>query len=87
MTISQPQDGDTVIHCGHVNNGPHHFFKVNMWFKPPGSRMKLKASWIIQCRDCIKTVPVNSKPDNFTINAHDMWVGDNPVIPYPFSHN
>ena len=85
--MTQPQDGDIVLHCGHVDNGPHHFFKASMWFKPPGSRTKLNASWIIQCKDCMKSIPMKPKPEDFTIAAHDTWVGDDPVMPYPMSNN
>ena len=78
-----PKDGDVVLHCGHLDEKEHHFFKTKMKFQPPGTRERLTAKWIIQCGDCFAKLPKDLKKEHFTIGGHDTWDGDDPIIDNP----
>ena len=82
---SGPKDGDTVLHCGHLDGGGHHFWKVDdLPFRPPNTtNLLITAQWIFQCDECQSKMPKKPKNEDFVIRGHNTWVGDEPCIQNP----
>lgn len=77
----QPKDGETVLHCGHLENKPHHFFALPDSFpdgikfsRPDGSTGR--ATWMVLCQNCFAA---GLDPEN-CMRADGKWKGDAPAI-------
>ena len=71
----QPKDGDIILHCGHMDVKPFHFYKFEapLPFRAPDGSTGF-SSWVVQCANC------HAKPDGPHVAAHDTWMGDEPAI-------
>ena len=82
FTKVQPKDGETVLHCGHLDAaGEHgvHFWKYDppVGFVRPNATTGL-ATWLCACGPCVATALGN--PDVIAIRGDGRWQGDAPVI-------
>ena len=77
-TEEQPQDGDCVLHCAHMDSKPIHFFKCvpfRSFKRPDGTRGE--AHWMAVCDFCIKRYRGNPDP---SITGDSSWIGNEPAI-------
>lgn len=73
----KPQDGDLVLHCGHLESKPHHFWNTpkGIYFnRPDGSSGK--ATWVVSCPDCYQAAEGNAK--RVKIRGDGLWMWDEP---------
>lgn len=74
----QPRDGETILHCGHLDDGIKHHWLMDPEYvefrRPDGT--KGRARWIVQCPACFAAFPEHGP----TVNGDDTWVGDEPAI-------
>jgi hypothetical protein len=85
FTKHQPKHGETVLHCGHLENKPHHFFAMSdpslgepeevMFRRPNGTTGR--ARWMVLCSRCILQHSMNP---NLAMRADATWIGDEPAI-------
>jgi hypothetical protein len=74
----QPKDGDTIMHCGHLDRGCMHWFKYDRAIKftrPDGTRGE--AEWFAACQPCF--IKHGEKVIDF-VRGDDCWIGDEPAI-------
>lgn len=73
----QPKDGDRVAHCGHLESGPHHFYKA------PGLELvrpdftRVKPEWIVVCHVCFKQY---GHAATRYIRGDGVWRGSEPEL-------
>jgi hypothetical protein len=80
---NQPKDGETILHCGHLETKPHHFFAfgdgniiVSVNFtRPDGSRGE--ATWMVLCNQCFA---IHQTEPEKAMRADAIWIGDEPAI-------
>ena len=73
----QPVDGDTVIHCGHLDADIHHFFQADTRFRrPDGSQGRAK--FLVGCDDCFRKA--GGKAKNLLIRGDGTWKGNEPIV-------
>lgn len=65
FTKQQPKDGDTVLHCGHLEAKHYHFF-----YFPEDD-----AKWMMLCDDCYASQELEN-----CIRYRSTWMGDDPAI-------
>ena len=83
FTKDQPQDGDTILHCGHLGRSkivqhPAHWFKFDghiRFERPDGSRGE--AEWFAACEPCF--IKHGEKVAN-RARGDGVWTGDAPAI-------
>jgi len=85
FTKVQPSDGDTVLHCGHLENKPHHFYAMSdpsqkiirgiMFTRPDGTTGL--ARWMVLCSRCFEVY--FDSPEK-AMRADATWIGDEPEI-------
>jgi hypothetical protein len=84
FTKVQPKDGDTVLHCGHLENKPHHFYAMSdpnklmvgcPFTRPDGSAGLAK--WMVLCSKCFE---VYFDAPEKAMRADARWIGDEPEI-------
>lgn len=76
----QPNDGETITHCGHLDAQRHHFFMT-----PDGQPMKFsrpdgtvgESRWIVLCHDCFDRHADNPLA---CICGDSVWDGNDPFI-------
>lgn len=81
----QPKDGETVLHCGHLEDKPHHFFAMSdpslgepeevTFNRPDGSTGR--ARWMVLCSTCNLR---HGQNPSACIRADATWIGDEPAI-------
>lgn len=85
----QPKDGETILHCGHLEKKPHHFYAIGdpekripqeMDFRRPDGSVG-KAKWMVLCRDCFQIYSDNPAA---CMRADGEWIGDAPVVKEDF---
>lgn len=84
-TKEQPKDGDTVLHCGHLE-GPttHHFFKLTGEASDGSAKFKWpdgtwdKARWMSLCDSCFEIHAQD--PGGARIRGAATWEGDAPGV-------
>jgi hypothetical protein len=78
FTKLQPQDGDTILHCGHLENKPHHFlhFKDAVKFRRPDGSQD-QAHWLVVCNTCFA---LHHENPFACISADSTWRGNEPAI-------
>ena len=75
----QPQDGETVVHCGHLGSGRHHF----SFFSPdPLEFTRLdgspgEATWLIECQPCFDA---RAGTDSLAVRGDMVWDGRDPIV-------
>lgn len=86
FTKLQPKDGETVLHCGHLEDKPHHFFALSdgktvagINFKRPDGSQGL-AHWMVLCEMCFTR---NGDEPERCIRGDATWIGDEPEIREP----
>ena len=83
FTKEQPEDGDTILHCGHLGQSarahhPAHWFKYVepiRFERPDGTRGA--AEWFAACEPCF--VKHGEKVANYA-RGDSIWTGDAPAI-------
>jgi len=84
FTKSQPSDGDTILHCGHLENKPHHVYAMSdpsksivgcQFTRPDGT--KGVAKWMVLCSQCFDVY--FAAPEK-AMRADATWIGDEPAI-------
>jgi hypothetical protein len=80
FTQEQPVDGETILHCGHIDNDQtFHWwkFKHEIYFRRPDETVGT-AAWICLCSDCHR----KSKGDisKVEIKGDGIWNGNEPII-------
>jgi len=77
FTKDQPKDGDTILHCGHVDQDVCcHWFKYSIPYlfeRPNGTRGS--SEWFAVCDSCF-----NKHGDKAPIRGDGKWIGDDPAI-------
>jgi hypothetical protein len=74
----QPKDGDTIMHCGHLDRGRMHWFQYERplrFERPDGTRGE--AEWFAACQPCYARH--GEKVTQF-VRGDGRWTGDAPVI-------
>jgi hypothetical protein len=75
----QPRDGDTVMHCGHLDGGGHmHWFRYDrpiQFKRPDGTRGE--AEWFAACEPCFLR---HGKEVARFVRGDGRWIGNEPVI-------
>lgn len=80
----QPKDGETVLHCGHLENKPHHFFAMSdpskeiqplVFQRPDGTTGR--ATWMVLCSQCF---PKFCDCPDKAMRADAKWIGDEPAL-------
>jgi hypothetical protein len=81
-TELQPKDGDVVLHCGHLDDKPHHFYVLGgasrepiHFHRPDGSVGE--ATWMVLCHRCFQVYPENPEK---CMRADATWIGNEPEI-------
>ena len=74
FTELQPRDGETVVHCGHLAPGGHHWFLWPCAFRRPDGTAGL-GRFRVCCNDCFVRHGVA-----FPVAGDFTWEGDEPVI-------
>jgi hypothetical protein len=71
----QPKDGDTILHCGHLERKPHHAFKMpsSQFTRLDGTRGE--SEWMLLCQDCFNA---HADEPQVCIRADSIWKGDAP---------
>lgn len=84
FTKEQPQDGETILHCGHTGlNRKFHFWKClddGLKFRRPDGTFG-KALWVTCCDRCF--VRSMGDPKNVQIRGDGTWKGNEPFIVKP----
>ena len=78
FTKMQPKHGDGILHCGHIEEGKHHFTlsRPAMTFRRPDGTMG-EAEWIVECEACFSK---RGNTRNFIIRGDGTWKGDEPSV-------
>lgn len=79
----QPKDGETILHCGHLETKPHHFFAFSdgketagfHFHRPDGTTGT--ATWMVLCSRCFVTHA--DRPEE-CMRGDATWIGDEPEI-------
>jgi hypothetical protein len=79
----QPRDGETVLHCGHLESIPHHFFALSdgaliagiHFRRPNGSEGT--ATWMVLCQPCFNA---HAHEPEKCMRADAEWIGDEPAV-------
>ena len=74
----QPKDGETIMHCGHLERGRMHWYQ----YEEPLKFQRLdgtrgQARWFAACDLCVSRH--GEKVTRF-VRGDDTWIGDEPVI-------
>lgn len=79
FTKRQPKDGDVVLHCGHLDVKPLHFYfsPTPTVFQDPSGVMG-SAMWFVQCNTCHL-----NRGTELEMRGHIVWKGDEPIIEEP----
>lgn len=77
---TQPKDGDTVLHCGHIDCPPHHFWQCDITFRRPDGTMG-HATWIVACGPCFQKA--NGEGDKIAVRGDAKWRGNGPIVVKP----
>jgi hypothetical protein len=79
---TQPKNGDTLLHCGHLDdeNMGCHWFGCDISFARPDGTTG-RASWIAVCDVCYRTS--GGDVQKVQIRGDATWMGDDPVIKAP----
>ena len=83
FTKQQPKDGDTVLHCGHLETKPHHFFALTDGEKLAGINFRRPdgteglAQWMVLCEMCFEQ---HADEPERCIRADATWIGNEPEI-------
>lgn len=81
FTKEQPRNGETILHCGHSQKRPQHFYcfgpgmPYGTWESPSGK--VVKSRWMVLCDDCNKTSGLDAVG---AIKAFATWRESGPVI-------
>lgn len=79
FTEQQPKDGETVLHCGHLEGQIHHFFQIGpeptSFTRPDGT--KGRANWIAICDSCFNQYALTPQA---CIRGDAQWKGNEPII-------
>lgn len=83
FTKEQPKDGDTILHCGHLDHDQDRwrwfkFEKVIVFKRPDGIRGE--AEWFAACEACF--IKHGEKVADF-VRGDGRWTGDEPAIEEP----
>ena len=83
FTKQQPRDGETVMHCGHIENSPHHFFGLpeEIGFTRPDKSIG-KSRWIVLCQPCFN---LHAEHLETCIRGDAQWIGNEPAIKENFN--
>jgi hypothetical protein len=79
FAVEQPRDGETILHCGHVEGLPHHWFQYRspvQFTRPNGSVGK--SQWLAICPACFQ-----KHGDRAPVRGDGEMVGNAPVIRAP----
>jgi hypothetical protein len=79
----QPRDGETVLHCGHLDSVPHHFFAMSdgnnvagiNFTRPDGTAGT--ATWMVLCSSCFSS---HANEPERCMRADAVWRGHEPAI-------
>jgi hypothetical protein len=76
-TKQQPKEGETILHCGHLDGSKHHFFAIDppTTFQRPNGTIGF-TGWFVQCDQCFTNAPGSQE----TIRGDGIWKGDEPAI-------
>src|SRR4051812_19874539 len=79
-TKMQPEDGDNVLHCGHIEHSHCHFFfaPAGISFLRSDTREVQIAKWIVGCQSCLDAVGFD--PTLLVIRGSVTWSGTEPGI-------
>ena len=83
FTPEQPIDGDTVLHCGHLEKAKRlHWWKFQheIYFRRPDDTVGT-ACWIASCEKCFRKSGGNGT--QIEIRGDSVWNGDDPVVERP----
>ena len=78
-TALQPKDGDRVMHCGHIDTGPFHFFMMPgtiLFQRPNGTLARVKDPWLVVCEKCF----IKYSDPTTCIRGEAIWNGNEPFI-------
>lgn len=78
FTKLQPQDGEIIMHCGHVDVKPHHFFTFPAplrFNRPDGTGIQSK--WIALCPKCFAEYVDDP---SLAIRGDGRWIGSEPEL-------
>ena len=74
----QPMDGETILHCGHLEGNLHWWkFPHEVYFKRPDGTVGTCA-WMAACNSCFEKS--NNDPMKIDIVGDSTWTGDDPAI-------
>lgn len=75
----QPIDGETILHCGHVEDKKLHWWKFahEVYFRRPDGTVGT-ACWIVACSKCYRKARGDGQ--NVQIRGDALWTGDEPTI-------
>lgn len=77
----QPADGDTALHCGHLESAELHWWYYEpaaMSFRrPDGSEGE--AQWLVVCENCYQAAGGDAAKVQVVGDA--VWEGNEPIIP------
>lgn len=79
-TSKQPMNGETVMHCGHIDQGHKfhwHKFHNEVYFRRPDGSVGTSI-WIVACDDCHNAAGGDGL--KIDILGDSVWVGDEPII-------
>lgn len=80
FTKIQPKHGDRIIHCGHLEVEPIHFWKMasgKLKFRRPDGTFA-EAEWIVCCEACFQAS--GGDPKKVLIRGDGTWKGDEPAV-------
>lgn len=78
FTKQQPKHGDTIMHCGHIEDCKMHWFQYETpigFMRPDHTRGE--AEWFAACERCF--VKHGEKVVKF-VRGDGVWTGDAPAI-------
>jgi hypothetical protein len=78
FTKQQPKHGDTIMHCGHIDDGKMHWFQYEApigFLRPDQTRGE--AEWFAACESCF--VKHGAKVTK-RVRGDGVWTGDAPAI-------
>lgn len=75
----QPIDGETILHCGHIEGKRLHWWKFahEVYFRRPDGTVGT-ACWIAACPKCHRKSGGNGQ--NVEVRGDAIWTGDDPAI-------
>jgi len=84
FTKEQPHYGESILHCGHPNSRPQHFYSFGPGmpekdWKSPDGRV-VTSRWMVLCDDCNK---IYGFTPHLAMQADATWKALDPVIQVP----